>query len=442
MPPAASSICALSTLGTSTRRRRIVIVRGDWSRRGHGQGDRRPLCALEHVGRLLRRHVLRRDAVDGENAVAGAEAGLFSGAAVDDADDRQLGGVALQLDPQADEIALDLRIDLAELIGREVGRIGIEAVGRPADEFEDRRGGTDFGAALGQGGGRGDGFVGLLPGGDGPAGRRLPEFAAERVDRGPVLLGDVLLAESRFAQGDVEVVDAALDELLPVRRFDVVRLDFHEHAVVELHRPVRRQLDQRVAEAAVGVTAVEVVMEPGRLDAPLEAAFAGEEPHGVLVIGQRFAPTAIALQLPPAPQQIVDLQRAAADGQRGGLLGGEGEGRERGEGGKPQSGGVEYPLRHGFIRDVWEHPTQGPSRNIGCNWALSKAQTPIFRRPALTTGKSVPTGSNRNGEAIEERKIVICRRRRQHRRRRKKGGRKKAEAGRVGRTQRAPPAAQ
>ena len=55
-------------------------------------------------------------------------------------------------------------------------------------------------------------------------------------------------------------------------------------------------------------------MEPGRLDSPLEAVFAGKEPQGVLVMGQGLAPTAIAFQLPPSPQQIVDLQRAAADG--------------------------------------------------------------------------------------------------------------------------------
>ena len=319
-------------------------------RRGHGQDDRRALFTLEHVGRLFRGHVFRGDAVDGEDAVAGAEAGLLGGAAADDADDRQFRGVALQLDPQADEVALDLRVDLAELIGREVGRIGIEAVGRAADEFEDRRGGTDFDAALGQGGGRGDRFIRLLPRGDDPAGDRLPQFAAKGVDRRPVLLGDVLLAEGRFSQGDVEVVGAALDQFLPVRRFDVVRLNLHQHAVEEVHRPLRRQLDQRVAEAAVGVTPVEVVMDAGRLDAPLEAVFAGEEPHGVLVIGHGLAPTAIALELPSAPQQIVDLQRAAADGKRGGLLGGEGESRERGEGGKPQSGGVEYPF------EAWFHP--------------------------------------------------------------------------------------
>ena len=91
-------------------------------------------------------------------------------------------------------------------------------------------------------------------------------------------------------------------------------------------------------------------MEAGRLDSPLEAVFAGEEPHGVLVIGQGLAPTAIALQLPPAPQQIVDLQRAAADGQGGGLLGGEG--------GKAASAAkaASQKRRRGVPFEAWFHP--------------------------------------------------------------------------------------
>ena len=113
----------------------------------------------------------------------------------------------LQLHAQADEIAFDLRVDLAELVGGEVGRVGIQAIGRPAEVFEDRRGGLHFEALLGQRRQGRHGVDGVLTGRDGCAAaselprirRRKGSMAAQ--SRG----GNVLLPEGRLAQRHIEI---------------------------------------------------------------------------------------------------------------------------------------------------------------------------------------------------------------------------------------------
>ena len=76
-----------------------------------GQRRKASLDALQQVGGLIGGHRGGGLSIDGDDAVAGAHARLLGGAAGNHPDDGQGVGLNLQLDPQADEVALDLGID-------------------------------------------------------------------------------------------------------------------------------------------------------------------------------------------------------------------------------------------------------------------------------------------------------------------------------------------
>ena len=124
------------------------------ARRGQRQGDDAAVGALQQVGGLIGRKRGGRLAVDGQDSIAGTDAGFFGRTAGDDADDHQRAVLGLQFDAQPDEVAFDLGVDVVELIGRQVGGIRIQRVGRAAEVFEHDDGRRDFEPLLGQSGRR------------------------------------------------------------------------------------------------------------------------------------------------------------------------------------------------------------------------------------------------------------------------------------------------
>ena len=227
------------------------------------------------------------------------DAGRFGGTAADDPHHDQLAPLRLELDPQADEIPLDLRIDLAELVRGEVGGIGIQAVGRPAETLEDCRGRAHLQALLGQRGQRRHGVAGVLAGC-----RRSARPASCAPPRGrarwPASRGrecSVALKTGSLMR-HLEIAGPAGHQVAPIGLLDVVRLDLQQHARVQVQRLLRRQLRQRPAKAAVGIAAAQIIVQAGRLETPLQALLVRVKPQGVFVVGDRFAPP--PLRLPTA----------------------------------------------------------------------------------------------------------------------------------------------
>ena len=176
--------------------------------------------------------------------------------------------VGLELDAQADKVAFDLRVNVAELVGGEEGRVMVERAGGGGGEFEDR-------GRLGEadaGGGR----VGR------PARRRSSRRSARRCCSGPtscrrlarscsiwLALARTPLVERNFwsASAMSRLCGAAAEQVLPGWRGVVVGADLGEQVAVELERFARVERGDRVAEAAIVVALFETVVEPGRVEA-------------------------------------------------------------------------------------------------------------------------------------------------------------------------------
>ena len=148
--------------------------------------------------------------------------------------------------------------------------------------------------------------------------------------------GHVPLEERRLAQRHLEVAGPPLDQFLPVRRLDVVRLDLQQHLAVQVQRPLGRQPRDRLAEAAVGVAALKIVMQPGEVEPLLQRGVVGMLPHGVFVVRQGLAPAPLLFQLLPAPQHLGDLAAGIGDRDDRGKLrrGRSGQQREKGQQGR------------------------------------------------------------------------------------------------------------
>jgi len=204
------------------------------------------------------------------------------------------------------------------LAGGEVTGVQVQGIGGPAGIFHDD-GVLRHPEALG--GQRGDqrhGRAGLIAALDHPRPEGPAQLLAELVHRCAVSLGTAPFQEHGLGHRDLEGVRAAFDEILPVGRFDVVRLNLQQHLGIEIQALIDRQAPKRIAIAAVVVAARHVVVQPGELEAALERPLGRELPHAVLVEGQRFAPPSLLLQLHALTQKIVDLD---GRGDRRGRLG-------------------------------------------------------------------------------------------------------------------------
>ena len=155
---------------------------------------------MQQVGGLVGRVLAGLAAVDGDDPIARPHAGLLGRAAADHADDHQRAALGLQLDAQSDEAAVDLGIDFAELVGREIGRIGVERIGGAAEVLQDHDRGRQAQALLGQVGRHHGAVAGFHPIGHAALGQRLAELAAEGLHRGRIAAGQVPLQEDRLAQ--------------------------------------------------------------------------------------------------------------------------------------------------------------------------------------------------------------------------------------------------
>ena len=106
----------------------------------NGDLDGRSFRTLEPVGGLIQAQALDRVAVDGDDHLAGLEAGVPRRSAANDADQAQALLVDLQLDPETDEVAVDHGIEVFELVRGQVAGEIVEGVAGAAGEFhQDRR---------------------------------------------------------------------------------------------------------------------------------------------------------------------------------------------------------------------------------------------------------------------------------------------------------------
>ncbi len=289
-----------------------------------------PSGPCKQVGGLVGRVLAGLAAVDGEDPIARPHAGLLGGAAADHADDHQRAALGLQLDAQSDEVAVDLGIDFAELVGREIGRIGVERIGGAAEVFQDHDRGRQTQALLGQVGGHHGTVAGFHATGHAALGQRLAELAAEGLHRGRIAAGQVPLEEDRLAQGRLQVRGAPLDQVLPRRLLHVMGLDLQQHLQIEFQGLLGRHPRDLLGKAAVGVAAAQVVVQPGQLETLLQDVLLGELPQALFIMGQGLAPTPLDFQFLAALQVAVDLDRSLgkSKGRSGRLLCHRGHGQQ------------------------------------------------------------------------------------------------------------------
>ena len=97
-----------------------------------------PCCLprLQQIGGLVCRKVLHGPAIDGQYSIAGAYAGLFGGAGRNYPHDYQPAVLGFKFHAQAHEVALDLSIHFAKLIGGQIGGIWVQGVRRPAEKLQ------------------------------------------------------------------------------------------------------------------------------------------------------------------------------------------------------------------------------------------------------------------------------------------------------------------
>ena len=157
---------------------------------------------------------------------------------------------------------------------------------------------------------------------------QVPQFAAERVDHQPESRRHVVVDEGRLAQGQIEIGGAPIEQVFPSRGFNVMRVDLQQDLAVKIQRPLQRQSGNRVAEAAVGVAALEIVVDPRGVEPLLQVGVLRVLPDGVLVVGQRLAPATLDLQLLPVAQHVGDLAAGVGDGDRGRELGQRGSSQQ------------------------------------------------------------------------------------------------------------------
>jgi hypothetical protein len=140
-------------------------------------------------------------------------------------DDQQGAAVGLQFNAQADEVAFDLRIDVAKLVGGEVGRVFIQSAGGGGDEFQQGGRLAEPGAAFDQPG-RLSCKVGQVVGAaNEPAVDQVIQVATNGRQLIRIEVQVVGRAERRVEQGHVDGHGAAGCQFFPGRGRYVVRVD-------------------------------------------------------------------------------------------------------------------------------------------------------------------------------------------------------------------------
>ena len=126
--------------------------------------------------------------------------------------------------------------------------------------------------------------------------------------------------EGRFGQGHVQIGGAPIEHVFPARRLDIVRIDLQQDLAVEIQGPLEGQPRDRLAETAVGVAALEIIVDPRGVEPLLQVGVLRMLTDGVLVVGQRLAPAALDLQLLTVTQHVGHLAAGVGDRDRSGKL--------------------------------------------------------------------------------------------------------------------------
>ncbi len=146
--------------------------------------------------------------------------------------DQQRPIVGLELDAQPDEVAFDLRVDVAELIGGQECRVVVKRAGGGGRELKQRGRFRQADLLAGKLGGlRGDAHR-VVPRGDsvlrGELAQACPELFGLIGARPDVVRGE----ELRIAERDVEALRTAGEQILPRRIGVVVSADFGQQVAV------------------------------------------------------------------------------------------------------------------------------------------------------------------------------------------------------------------
>ena len=181
----------------------------------------------------------------------------------------------LQLHAQADEIALDLGVHFVELVGGEIGGVGVQGVGCAAEVLQHDGGRRNSQPLLGHAGGSGHGVAGVVRDVDRLEARTARKSRRKRVDGGPSGSGTFRSTKVGSPSATSRFSRAALHQVLPLRRLDVVRVDLQHHLAVQFQRPLRREPGNGIAEAAIVVAALEIVMQPGEIETLLQRCIGG-----------------------------------------------------------------------------------------------------------------------------------------------------------------------
>ena len=116
-----------------------------------------------------------------------------------------------------------------------------------------------------------------------------------------------MLDEYRIRQRHLEDLRAIVDQLLPIGRLDVVRLNLQEHFAIQVQRVALGNRGQGPLVAGVAVAAAELIVGPGRAQTLLDGRIVREFPQGVLIERQGLAPTTLAFERLAALEQSAHL---------------------------------------------------------------------------------------------------------------------------------------
>ena len=124
------------------------------------------------------------------------------------------------------------------------------------------------------------------------------------------------LDEDRVAQGDFKVVEPVADQRLKVHGIDVAGLDALENLIVEIDGLFLWQPQQYVAEAAVGITAVELEVNLAEVKAAAEVGAAGPALDGVVIGFNRRRPVTGTLLVEAALEHSLRIIVGSGRGAR------------------------------------------------------------------------------------------------------------------------------
>ncbi len=250
--------------------------------------------------------------VDADDVVATDQARLGGRALWKHVDEEHASArFGLHLDSQADELTVDVVVQIAQPVGCQAVAVVIECVTATEDVLHHDRRAVQSELAFSESGDvRDDLMRGVTA-----VERLVPILRAERVAelRDVVLqrrtaAGEMMFEEFLVGQRDVEALGSMSHERRRTERIDEVRLDLVDDLVKEAQRIVSRQRQHVRAEAAVGVATFDAEVDLRATQAVAQLAIVGPLLDRGLVVLDRVDPTASPFKVLASLQRLPSVR--------------------------------------------------------------------------------------------------------------------------------------